>query len=185
MPLLSWGLIVGTPVPFLLLLCSLPFVPCRGKQQFWLVLQALSVGGLLALSWVTHQMEITNYFLGTVCLLLVIVFLYLNLRKSMASQLVPFVPGILVLVIVPFVLQNENSRPIDADSFRELLATHEQATQDGDAVIVTETTKLIKESVVAGMIEKGYSASYSRSIARDTPLEYLVPLTIDWNLRAE
>lgn len=186
LPLLEWRALLGTPVPFLLLLLSLPFVPYRGTKQLWLAFQALSVGVLLALSWLMHMSESASITLGAGSLLLVVAFLTMNLKNSIASHVVSraavYAPSIVALVFALLVLVNETSRPIDGDSFKKLLEAHEQSIKSDDSARSLETTELIKEAVVSGMVAKGYSAAYSHDIARDTPLEYLVPLATDWKL---
>jgi hypothetical protein len=188
LPLLEWRMFLPSPVPFLFLVISLPFMPYRGTKQLWLVAQAFAVGLPLAFSWLAHGSESLSNAAGAGSFVVALALLTFNLRvllgatRTTAKSLLPIVPGAAALLVALLVARNEAQRPIDGKALDQLFQTYQQQTKQGSESESESVAATIKTTVVEGMVAKGYSRGYSEAIARDTKIEYLVPLASDWKL---
>jgi len=182
-----WSSLLQTPITLLILLIILPFVPYRGSRQLLLAAQAFLVGMLLAMSWVGHSSGLDDIVLAYQ--LLGATFITYNLviiqRKNPISgifALMPYIPFSIVIYMIVFVAQHEAIRPIDSFALNRLHDQYKQSLQDGDAKSASENATEIRKLVIAGMVEKGYSVRYSRNIAKNTEIKWLIPLVKRWEL---
>ena len=187
LPFLGWSMYLPSPIPFTLLLASLPFMPYRGAKQWWLVAQAFVVGITLAFSWLAHMDEIVSNTVSAVSFTLAVAFLTFNLKAvqrarnaTSRASFIPYTPAAMALIAGVFVAYNESLRPVDGNSIDQLFQRYQKMPADAPEAV--EISAQIKTIVVGGMVQKGYSREYSEAIARDTQIQYLVPLVKDWKL---
>jgi len=185
-----WSSQLQTPITLLILLIMLPFVPYRGSKQLLLAAQAFLVGILLAISWGGHSsgldaIGVVYQLVGVTCITYNLVIILRENSISGIFSLMPYIPFSIVIYMVIFVAQHEAIRPIDSFALNRLHNQYKQNLQDGDAKLVSENAGKIRKLVIAGMVKKGYSVRYSRNIATNTEIKWLIPLVKRWELVEE